>query len=129
MLQNIAEKTKLEVFHVLKTGKLLHRTNLFKSLFALADCSNYYRKVLFTDGFQSVRSNKKKRRRAVVELDVTTARENIDKIIVKLTNVFSEYIEEPNIKLNRNTLGCCLNINYGAVDWNKVDLAFESVKK
>jgi hypothetical protein len=119
-MHNVAEKTKLEVFHVLKTGKPLHRTNLFRKLFRLAGLEQKYYGIKFTDGV--VKSTG--RRRAVVKVNS----EIVNKI-TELQQFFSQYIGEPYITQNLDTqCSISINVNYSTVNWNKIDLELQEFK-
>jgi len=115
-MQDVSLKQKQEVFHKLKTGKNFRRSNLFYTLFKLTGNLQNYDGVVYTDGF-----SKKGRRRAVVRL-ASTDNYNID-FAKTLEKQFSEYIDNPQIFLNR--LSKRININYSNVNWNKIDLIIE----
>lgn len=116
-MHDVAEKTKQELFHVLKTGKRFHRRNLFRTLFALAGIECNYHGIRFTDGILKSTG----RRRAVVKVSP-----NVLEKIAELQVFFSQYIGEPYITQNHSK--CCLsiNINYSTIDWNKIDLAVQN---
>ena len=115
-MQDVSLKQKQEVFHVIKTGKHFRRSNLFRTLFNFTGNAQHYHKVIYTDGF-----NKKGRRRAVIVLSGENCY-NTD-FAKALEKQFSEYIDNPQIFLN--TTHNRINVNYGNVNWNKIDLILE----
>lgn len=115
-MQNISNTTKLEIFHVLKTGKPLQRRNLFKKLFKIAGFEQSYSKVIFTDG----KHPRTGRRRAIVKV-----KGDVISNLLLLEESFKQYIANPCIFVN--DMADHLNINYGDVDWNKIDLHFEKL--
>ena len=119
-MHNVAEKTKLEIFHVLKTGKPFRRTNLFRKLFTLAGIESKYYGIKFTDGI--VKSTG--RRRAVVKVN-----SEIVSRISELQQFFSQYIGNPYVSQNLDTqCRVSINVNYSTVNWNKIDFDLQELK-